>query len=125
MITVKSGSKYYALSHANNSISAVQVTVSGSEITSEITEDLLWNYSDSKLSYVSNGTTYYLYTYSSGGWWFWWGTPTLSISSTNSSTVSISNNKLKIGSYYLRYSSSKFSANSSGTTLYLYEETEE
>ncbi len=120
VITLTSGSKYYALSHANNTISAKQVTVSNGVITSEITEDLVWDYSGNVLSYENNGTTYYLYAKSSG----WWGTPTLSISSSNSTTVSFSSNKVKLGSYYLRYSSSKISPNRSGSTATLFKEIE-
>jgi hypothetical protein len=124
VITVASGSKYYALSHKNNTISAVQVTVSSNQITSEVTEDLLWDYSGSKLSYQANGTTYYLYAQPASGWWSWYGTPTLTVSSSNSTSVSFSNNKLKLGSYYLRYSSSKFSLNRSASTLSLFQQKE-
>ena len=122
VITLKSGNKYYALSHKNDSISAVQVKVSNNKITSEITEDLLWDYSNKKLSYVSDDTTHYLYTYSTGGWWGWGGTPTLGISTSNSSDVSISSTRLKVGSYYLRYSSNKISANSSAGSAYIFVE---
>ena len=120
VITVKSGNKYYALSHSGNEISAVRVTVSGGKITSEITEDLLWSYDNGKLSYVSGGTTYYLCVTTSSNWW--WSSSTLSISSGESDNVSLSNNKLKIDSTYLRYSSSKFSVSSSGSTVYLFRE---
>ena len=119
VITVKSGNKYYALSHSGNNISAVQVTVSSGKITSQITEDLLWSYEDGKLSYVSGDETYYLYTYTSG----WWGTTTnLGISADDPGAISLSSSKLKIDSKYLRYSSSKFSVSSSGTTVYLFQE---
>ena len=120
VITVKSGNKYYALSHSGNEISAVRVTVSGGKITSEITEDLLWSYDNGKLSYVSGGTTYYLCVTTSSNWW--WSSSTLRISSGESDNVSLSNNKLKIDSTYLRYSSSKFSVSSSGSTVYLFRE---
>ena len=120
VITVKSSNKYYALSHSGNSISAVQVQVSGGEITSEITEDLLWTYADGKLSYVSGGTTYYLYTYTSG-WWFWSSTE-LGISASESDNVSISGTKLKIDSKYLRYSSGKLSVSSSAGSAYIFQE---
>ena len=119
VITVKSGSKYYALSHSGNNISAVQVTVSGGKITSQITEDLLWSYEDGKLSYVSGDETHYLYTYTSG----WWGmTTNLGISTDDPGAISLSSGKLKIDSKYLRYSGSKFSVSSSGTTVYLFQE---
>ena len=122
VITVKSGNKYYALSHADDKLTAVRVTVSNNEITSEVSEDLLWDYSNKKLSYVSDGTTYYLYSYSTGGWWGWGGTPTLAISTSDSSDVSISSTKLKVGSYYLRYSNSKITANSIAGSSYIFVE---
>lgn len=124
VITLVSGNKYYALSHKNNTLSAVQVTVSNNQITSEITEDLLWTYSGNKLSYVSNGTTYYLYAQSQNSWWGgWWGsTPTLTVSTSSSTTVSLTGSKVKVGSYYLRYSSQKISLSSSGTTANLFVE---
>ena len=119
VITLYSGSKYYALSHADNKLSAVRVTVSGDEITSEVTEDLVWTYSGSKLSYEDDGQTYYLYAQSASGW-FNWGTPTLTVSTSNSSTVSLSSKKLKVGSYYLRYSNGSVSLNRSATTTYAF-----
>ena len=124
VITLVSSNKYYALSHKNNNISAVQVTVSNNEITSEITEDLLWTYSNNKLSYVSGGITYYLYAKSSNSWWGnWWGsTPTLSLSTSNSTNVSFSSNKVKLDSYYLRYSNNSISLNKSATTANLFAE---
>ena len=124
VITLYSGSKYYALSHAGNQISAVQVTVSDGIITSEITDDLVWNYADGKLSYEDNGTVYYMYAASSNSWWGnWFGSATLSLSTTNSSAVSFSSNKLKVGSsYYLRYSNGSVSLNRSATTAYLFVE---
>ena len=124
VITLTSGSKYYALSHKNNTISAVQVTVSNNVITSEITEDLVWNYSNNRLSYQSGGTTYYLYAQPASGWMSWFGTPTLTISTSNSTSVSLSSNKIKLGSYYLRYSSGTISLNRSGTTAGLFLEKE-
>ena len=117
VVTLTSSGKYYVLSHANNTVSAVQVTVSNGVITSEITEDMVWDYDNSKLSYESNGRTYYLYAKSSK----------LSIETTKSSNVSLSSSKVKVGSYYLRYSSSKISLtsrSSSGTTTNLFIETE-
>jgi unsaturated rhamnogalacturonyl hydrolase len=124
VITLYSGNKYYAVSHANNQISVVQVTVSNGEITSEITEDLLWTYSGNKLSYVSNGTTYYMYCYTNSWWGGWWGNTgtSLQLSTSNSSTVSFSGNKLKVGSYYLRYSNGSVNLNSSATTAYIFVE---
>ena len=126
VITLYSNKKYYALSHENNKISAVQVTVSNNEITSEVTEDMLWSYNSNKLSYVDNGTTYYLYAGSSNSWWGgWFGSATLSVSSSNSSSVSISGSKVKVGSYYLRYSSGNITVNRSAGTSYLYQQIED
>ena len=118
VITFVSGSKYYAMSHKDNKISVVQVKVSNNKITTEITEDLVWTYDNNKLSYQSGNTTYYLYAKSSGGWWS--GTPTLSISSTNSTNVSFSSSKLKLGNHYLRYSSGKVSLNSRSSTANIF-----
>ena len=120
VITVKSGSKYYALSHENNSLSAVQVKVSDGEITTEITEDLLWTYEDGKLSYESDGDTYYLNTASSG--WWWNTSTTLGVSTGSSASISFSGTKLKVGSSYLRYSSGKLSLSSRAGSAYIFVE---
>lgn len=122
VITLVSGNKYYAVSHANNYISAVQVSVSNGQITSEISEDLIWTYSNNKLSYQNGGKTYYLYASSNNWWGNWWGSATLSLSTSSSSNVSLSSNKVKVGSYYLRYSNNNISLNSSGTTSNLFVE---
>ena len=115
VVTVTSNGVTYALTHGNNTVSAVQVQVSGGQITSEITEDMVWSYSGNKLSYVSSGTTYYLYSYNSGNWW--WTSPALGISADQSSDATFSNQQLKLGSYYLNFSNNAFGANSSGSTL--------
>ncbi len=120
VITFTSGSKYYAMSHKDNRISAVQVTVSNNQITSEITEDLVWTYDNSKLSYQSGSTTYYLYAQPAGGWWGWWSAPTLTISTSNSTAVSFSSSKLKMSYYYLRYSGGSISLNSRSSTANLF-----
>ena len=114
------------MTHVNNKLGVTQITVSGNQITSEITEDMLWTYEGSKLSYKDGNTTYYLYAGSigNGGWWGnWWGTPTLSVSTSNSSTVSLSSNKLKIDSNYLRYTNGSVTLNRSATTTYIYKQT--
>ena len=113
VITLSSGSKYYAVSHKNNSVSAVEVKVSNGVITSEVTEDLIWECSGKKLSYESNGKTYYLYAKNSK----------LSISSSGTD-ITFSSNKVKLGSYYLRYSSGKISLNRSASTATLFKEIE-
>ena len=131
VITLYSSRKYYAVTHANNTLSVKQVTVSNGQITSEVTEDMLWTYKSNKLSYTdSNGTTYYMYAgsnYGYGGWFGnWFGSSTtLSLSTTNSSTVSFSSNRVKVGSNYLLYSSGKVSLNRSATTSYLFQQNEE
>ncbi len=122
VITLYSGGKYYALSHADNKIAVVQVTVSNGTITSDITEDLLWEYENSKLFYEDNGTVYYLYSSSGNNWWGGWFGNSLTLSTGNSSTVSFSGSKLKVGSNYLRYSNGSVSLNRSATTTYLFAE---
>ena len=124
VITLYSNRKYYAVTHTNNTIGVKQVTVSGSKITTEITDDMLWDYSSSKLSYESNGKTYYLYAQTSSSWWN--SSTTLTLSTTSSSTVSFSGSKLKVGSSnYLRYSGNKVSLNRSATTSYLFKQNEQ
>ena len=126
VITLYSGRKYYAVTHTNNTLSVKQVTVSGNKITSEITEDMLWSYNGGKLSYTNGNKTFYMYASTSyGGWFNWYGTTTLALSTTNSSTVTFSGNRLKVGSYYLRYSYGGVSLNRSATTSYLFKQNEE
>ena len=123
VITLVSGNRYYALSHSDNKLSAVGVTVSGDQITSGVTEDLVWEYEDNVLRYESNGSTYYLYAQPASGWFAWLSTPTLTVSTSQSTTVSLSSNRLKLGSYYLRYSNGAISLSRSGTTAGLFAET--
>ena len=126
VITLYSGRKYYAVTHTNNTLSVKQVTVSGNKITSEITEDMLWSYNGGKLSYTNGNKTFYMYASTSyGGWFNWYGTTTLALSTTNSSTVTFSGNRLKVGSYYLRYSYGGVSLNRSATTSYLFQQNEQ
>ena len=126
VITLYSGRKYYAVTHTNNTLSVKQVTVSGNKITSEITEDMLWSYNGGKLSYTNGNKTFYMYASTSyGGWFNWYGTTTLALSTTNSSTVTFSGNRLKVGSYYLRYSYGSVSLNRSATTSYLFQQNEQ
>ena len=120
VITFYSNKNYYALSHENNKLSVVQVTVSNDQITSEITEDMVWKYNNKKLSYEADGKTYYLYAQSSG--WWGWGTPTLTLSASNSTNISFSSNKVKMSNYYLRYSNGSVSLNRSATTTYFFVE---
>ena len=118
VIAIKSGSNYYAMSHAGNSIRPVQISVTNGKITSGVTDDLLWSYNNGVLSYVNDGRTFYLYTYTSG-WWYW-STTDMGISTSNSAAVSFSNNKLKIDSLYLRYSDGAFTVNSAYTATYIF-----
>lgn len=73
----------------------------------------------------SGGTTRYLYAGKTGwgGWWGnWWGTPSLRISTSNSSTVTLSGTALKVGSYYLTWSGGSITASGSAGTAYLFVE---
>ena len=88
--------------------------------SAKITENLIWNYADSKLSYTDGNTVYYLYAQPASGWWSWWLAPTLTVSDSDSTDVSFSNNKLKISNYYLRYSNGSISLNRSATTTYFF-----
>ena len=123
VVTVYSGGNFYALSHSGNKISSRQVTVSDGEITSSVSDDLIWNYSSRKLSYQDNGTTYYLYsTSSTGNWGGGNGNVSLSVSSSKYSTISLSSSRLKVGSYYLRYSNGTIQGNRSAGTAYVFQE---
>ena len=83
----------------------------------------VWEYEDNVLRYESGGSTYYLYAQPAGGWWGWLSAPTLTVSTSQSTTVSLSSNRLKLGSYYLRYSNGAISLSRSGTTAGLFAET--
>ena len=118
VIAIKSGGKYYAMSHGGNCIRPVQISVINGEITTGVTDDLLWNYHSGKLSYVKDGTTFYLNLFTSG-WWYW-NITDIGISTRNAAAVSFHNNKLQIGSLYLRYSNSTFSVDSAYTAAYIF-----
>ena len=122
VITFCSDGKYYALSHADNRISVVQVAVSDGMIISAVTPELLWTYANGKLSYESDGTACYLYNASAGSWWGRLLFGSLSISSANSSTVSFSEGRLKISSLYLRFSGSSVSLRRSASTICIFAE---
>lgn len=113
VIAVYNGRTAYALTHANNKISATKITISGGKVTSTVTEDMLWDYAAGKLSYEDDGVTYNLH--SSG--------TTLTLSTSTYSFVTYSTNKLKVGSYYLRYTSGTIKGNRTAGTTYLMEET--
>jgi len=110
VITLYTNKQYYALSHKDNRISAVPVTVANNRITSEVTEDLIWNYNDNVLSYTDNGITRSLKASSTK----------LSVSISDSSSVVYSGSKLKVGTNYLRYASNTVTLNRTATTAYLF-----
>ena len=110
VVTLYSDNQYYALSHAGNELSVVEISVSDDEITSEITEDLLWSFEGNKLSYKDEGTTYRLYGKRND----------LSISTSKSSKITFKDNKLKLDTVYLQYSNGSPNANSSATTTYMF-----
>ena len=49
-IALTMGDSAYALAHSETGLVTVPVTVMGDRIVSEVTEDMLWNYADGKLS---------------------------------------------------------------------------
>jgi len=115
VITLYSNKNYYALSHKDNQITAVPVTVVNNEITSEVTEDLLWKHSSKKLYYKDeNGQTHYLTASGS----------TLGIGTSGPASISYSGSKLKVGTRYLRFSNNVVSLSTSSTTTYLYKQAE-
>lgn len=120
VITLYSNKNYYALSHKDNQLSVVPVTVSNNEITSDVTEDMLWQHYSKKLYYNFDGTTYYLTAPKTS----LFGTPTLRIGTSSPATVTFSSSKLKVSSYYLRLSNNVVSLNRSATTTYLYKQAE-
>ena len=113
VITVYSNGSYYALTHNGTTLGVTAVEVSNNEITSEVTEDMLWNYSNNRLSFVYNSTTYYI-----GKSW----SSNITIS-TNGSSVSYSSNRLRISNYYLVYSgNSLYTSRRSSSSCYIYAE---
>lgn len=115
VIAVYDGRTAYALSHVGNKISAVEITISGGKVTSNVSDDMLWKYTAGKLSYQSGGKTYFLYAPKSTGY------VTLSVSTTSYSFVSYSSNKLLVGSYYLKFNNGTIKGYRSGGTTYLME----
>lgn len=119
VITLYSNKKYYALSHEGNRISVVPVTVSNNQITSQVSENILWSHNNKRLYYTNNDWVYYLTTESTS----LFGTPNLTISASGPATVSFSSSKLKVGSNYLRFSNNVVSLDRSATTTYLFKQT--
>ena len=114
VVTLYLNGKYYALSHAGNKVSVVEVVKVNNWIDSEVTEDLLWTYAGKKLSYESNGETYNLYTTGNN--------KDLDVSTTKASAISLSGTKLKIGSYYVRYNNGRVYASRTAGAAHMFQE---
>ena len=113
VITVYSYGTYYAVTHNGTTLGVQEVTVSNGEITSEVTESMLWSDIGNKLGFTDNGTTYYMGKY---------GYSSLSIN-TYGTTASYRNNRLGFSNYYLRYSNGYFYLSRYGySTCYMFEE---
>ena len=113
VITVYSYGTYYAVTHNGTTLGVQEVTVSNGEITSEVTESMLWSDIGNKLGFTDNGTTYYMGKY---------GYSSLSIN-TYGTTASYRNNRLGFSNYYLRYSNGYFYLSRYGySTCYMFKE---
>ena len=110
VITMYSCGLYYVLSHANNTLTPVEITVSDNEIDSEITEDMLWTMKNNKLTYEDGGKTYNLYGKANS----------LTVSTSKSSKVTFKNCKLKLDTVHLQYANGKLTANTIGTTVNMF-----
>ena len=98
VLTVYASGGYYAMTHAGTTIGAQSVTIENGRITSDVTESMLWDYSNGCFSFQSGTTTYYLYKS---------GNSSLRIS-TSGTSVSYWYNRLGFGNAYLRYSNGSF-----------------
>ena len=98
VLTVYANGGYYAMTHNGTTIGAQAVTIENGRITSDVTESMLWDYSNSRFSFQSGTTTYYLYKS---------GNSSLRIS-TSGTSVSYWYNRLGFGNAYLRYSNGSF-----------------
>ena len=98
VLTVYAGGGYYAMTHDGTTIGAQAVTIENGRITSDVTESMLWDYSNGCFSFQSGTTTYYLYKS---------GNSSLRIS-TSGTSVSYWYNRLGFGNAYLRYSNGSF-----------------
>ena len=115
IITLYNGGTYYALTHNDTSLGATAVTINNGEITSEVTDDMLWEYSSNKLGFSYGSRTYYLSRY-----YGYYSSVSLS---TYGSNVSYSYNRLALGSYYLRYSNGYISTSRNNySPCYIYAE---
>lgn len=98
VLTVYANGGYYAMTHDGTTIGAQAVTIENGRITSDVTESMLWDYSNGCFSFQSGTTTYYLYKS---------GNSSLRIS-TSGTSVSYWYNRLGFGNAYLRYSNGSF-----------------
>ena len=98
VLTVYASGGYYAMTHDGKTIGAQAVTIENGRITSDVTESMLWDYSNGCFSFQSGTTTYYLYKS---------GYSSLRIS-TSGTSVSYWYNRLGFGNAYLRYSNGSF-----------------
>ena len=98
VLTVYASGGYYAMTHDGTTIGAQAVTIENGRITSDVTESMLWDYSNGCFSFQSGTTTYYLYKS---------GNSSLRIS-TSGTSVSYWYNRLGFGNAYLRYSNGSF-----------------
>ena len=98
VLTVYASGGYYAMTHDGTTIGAQAVTIENGRITSDVTESMLWDYSNGCFSFQSGTTTYYLYKS---------GNSSLRIS-TSGTSVSYWYNRLGFGNAYLRYSNGSY-----------------
>ena len=98
VLTVYASGGYYAMTHDGTTIGAQAVTIENGRITSDVTESMLWDYSNGCFGFQSGTTTYYLYKS---------GNSSLRIS-TSGTSVSYWYNRLGFGNAYLRYSNGSF-----------------
>lgn len=98
VLTVYANGGYYAMTHDGTTIGAQAVTIENGRITSDVTESMLWDYSNGCFSFQSGTTTYYLYKS---------GNSSLRIS-TSGTSVSYWYNRLGFGNSSLRYSNGSF-----------------
>ena len=98
VLTVYASGGYYAMTHDGTTIGAQAITIENGRITSDVTESMLWDYSNGCFSFQSGTTTYYLYKS---------GNSSLRIS-TSGTSVSYWYNRLGFGNAYLRYSNGSF-----------------
>lgn len=122
ILTVCYNGTFYALSHNGDDVSSRIITVANGKVTSPVADDLLWNYSRNKLTYEDYGNTYSLYAGSSVSWaGSGTGNATLTGSLTRSSNVTFSGSRLKVGSYYLRFTEGTIKGNVNSGITYIFQ----